>query len=57
MRAAVGLHLDHVDEYLTDALEPDEQAVLLVLLRKVRDHVNPAAAAAIPGPLDESIDA
>jgi DNA-binding MarR family transcriptional regulator len=57
VRAAVGLHLDHVDEYLTDALEPDEQAVLLVLLGKVRDHVNPAAAAAIPGPLDPSIDA
>lgn len=45
---ALGPHLDHVDEHLTSALSADEQAQLTSLLRKVRDHVNPAAAAAIP---------
>jgi DNA-binding MarR family transcriptional regulator len=46
--AALGPHLDHVDEYLTSVLSADEQARLAALLRKVRDHVNPAATAAIP---------
>lgn len=46
--AAVRPHLDHVDEHLTSALTPTEQQQLADLLRKVRDHVNPAAAAAIP---------
>jgi DNA-binding MarR family transcriptional regulator len=46
--AAVGPHLDHVDECLTSALTLDEQAQLRLLLHKVRDHVNPAAVAAIP---------
>lgn len=46
--AALGPHLAHVDEHLTSALSRDEQALLANLLRKVRDHVNPAAAAAIP---------
>jgi MarR family 2-MHQ and catechol resistance regulon transcriptional repressor len=46
--AALGPHLDHVDEHLTSALSADEQAQLASLLRKVRNHVNPAAAAAIP---------
>ena len=46
--AAVGPHLDHVDDHLTAALSADEQVQLAGLLRKVRDHVNPAAAAAIP---------
>lgn len=50
--AAVGPHLVHVEEHLTIALSADEQAQLASLLRKVRDHVNPAAAAAIPvGPV------
>jgi MarR family transcriptional regulator, 2-MHQ and catechol-resistance regulon repressor len=50
--AAVGPHLRHVDEHLTAALSADERAQLASLLRKVRDHVNPAAAAAIPvGPV------
>ena len=50
--AAVGPHLDHIDTYLTSALSADEQSQLAALLRKVRDHVNPAAAAAIPvGPV------
>jgi DNA-binding MarR family transcriptional regulator len=50
--AAVGPHLDQIDTYLTSALSVDEQAQLASLLRKVRDHVNPAAAAAIPvGPV------
>lgn len=45
---AVGPHLDHVEECFTSALTPDEQAQLMELLHKVRDHVNPAAVAAIP---------
>jgi len=50
--AAVGPHLDHVDEHLGTALNAGERAQLADLLRKVRDHVNPAAAAAIPvGPV------
>ena len=50
--AAVGPHLVHVEEQLTSALSADEQAQLASLLRKVRDHVNPAAATAIPvGPV------
>jgi len=48
IRAAVEPHLGHVEEYLTSALDASEQALLTDLLRKVRDHVNPAAAAAIP---------
>jgi DNA-binding MarR family transcriptional regulator len=46
--SAVGPHLDHVDECFTIALTLDEQAQLRLLLHKVRDHVNPAAVAAIP---------
>ncbi len=50
--AAVGPHLQHVEKHLTSALTVDEQNQLTALLRKVRDHVNPAAAAAIPvGPV------
>lgn len=45
---AVAPHLDHVEEVFTSALDPDERVQLLVLLHKVRDHVNPAAAAATP---------
>ncbi|HKY66698.1 MAG TPA: MarR family transcriptional regulator [Acidimicrobiales bacterium] len=45
---AVGPHLDHVEECFTSALTADERTQLLVLLHKVRDHVNPAAVAAIP---------
>ena len=55
IRGAVEPHLGHVEQYLTSALDPDEQALLTDLLRKVRDHVNPAAAAAIPA--DEPVDA
>jgi DNA-binding MarR family transcriptional regulator len=52
IRSAVGPHLDHVEEHLTSVLTAEEQAQLIALLRKVRDHVNPAAAAAIPvGPV------
>jgi DNA-binding MarR family transcriptional regulator len=50
--AAVGPHLVHVDDHLTGNLSQAEQAQLTALLRKVRDHVNPAAVAAIPvGPV------
>lgn len=45
---AVGPHLRDVDEHLTAPLSPDEQAELARLLRKVRDHVNPAAATVTP---------
>ena len=48
IQAAVGPHLDHVEEHLTGALDDAEQAHLAALLRKVRAHVNPAAVAAIP---------
>ena len=48
IQAAVGPHLDHVEEHLTGALKDVEQAQLAALLRKVRAHVNPAAVAAIP---------
>jgi MarR family transcriptional regulator, 2-MHQ and catechol-resistance regulon repressor len=52
IRAAVTPHLEHVEEHLTSALTADEQAQLVDLMRKVRDHVDPAAAAAIPpGPV------
>jgi MarR family 2-MHQ and catechol resistance regulon transcriptional repressor len=50
VRDAVGPHLDHVDEALTSALTPVEREQLSALLRKVRDHVNPGAAAAVPVP-------
>jgi DNA-binding MarR family transcriptional regulator len=40
--AAVGPHLVHLDE-LFDVLSPAEREVFASLLRKVRDHVNPAA--------------
>jgi MarR family transcriptional regulator, 2-MHQ and catechol-resistance regulon repressor len=46
--AAVEPHLEHVEDALTSVLTSAEQAQLTDLLRKVRDHVNPAAAAAIP---------
>jgi MarR family transcriptional regulator, 2-MHQ and catechol-resistance regulon repressor len=45
--AAVEPHLDHVEEHFTGVLDDREQVQLAVLLRKVRDHVHPAAAAAI----------
>jgi MarR family transcriptional regulator, 2-MHQ and catechol-resistance regulon repressor len=48
IRAAVAPHLGHVEQYLTSALDLAEQGLLADLLRKVRDHVNPAAVAAIP---------
>ncbi|HET6664620.1 MAG TPA: MarR family transcriptional regulator [Acidimicrobiales bacterium] len=45
IRAAIGPHLHHVEHYFTSALAADEQRQLAALLRKVRDHVNPGAAA------------
>jgi len=48
IEAAVGPHLQHVERYFTSALAADEQRQLAALLRKVRDHVNPGAAA-VPG--------
>lgn len=45
---AVLPHLDHVEECLTGVLTVDERTQLMGLLHKVRDHVNPAAVAAIP---------
>jgi DNA-binding MarR family transcriptional regulator len=46
--AAVGPHLGHVEDAFTSALSAEERVQLLALLHKVRDHANPAAAAAIP---------
>jgi DNA-binding MarR family transcriptional regulator len=43
--AAIGPHIRHVERYFTSALAADEQRQLARLLRKVRDHVNPGAAA------------
>jgi MarR family transcriptional regulator, 2-MHQ and catechol-resistance regulon repressor len=43
--AAIGPHIRHVERYFTSALTADEQRQLAGLLRKVRDHVNPGAAA------------
>lgn len=48
IQAALGPHLDHVERYVVGALSADEQALLANLLRKLRDHANPAAAGAIP---------
>jgi MarR family 2-MHQ and catechol resistance regulon transcriptional repressor len=45
IEAAVGPHLRHVERHFTSALAADEQGQLAALLRKVRDHVNPGAAA------------
>ncbi len=45
---AVTPHLGHVEEVFTSALAADERVLLLALLHKVRDQVNPAAAAAVP---------
>jgi DNA-binding MarR family transcriptional regulator len=45
IRAAIGPHLQHVERHFTSALAADEQRQLAGLLRKVRDHVNPGAAA------------
>ena len=42
--AAIPKHLEHIDEYFTGILEPEELAQLTAVLRKVRDHVNPSAA-------------
>jgi DNA-binding MarR family transcriptional regulator len=43
--AAVEPHLEHVEQHFTSALSAREQDQLAALLRKVRDHVNPAAGA------------
>jgi DNA-binding MarR family transcriptional regulator len=45
IRAAVDPHLEHVERYFTGVLAADERRQLAALLRKVRDHVNPGAAA------------
>jgi DNA-binding MarR family transcriptional regulator len=44
IEAAVPEHLQHLDEYFTGILDPDELDQLAVTLRKLRDHVNPQAA-------------
>lgn len=43
--AAVPIHLRHLDELLGGALTPADEAVLTDLLRRLRDTVNPGAAA------------
>lgn len=44
--AAVPIHLRHVDEILGDALGGDDEQAFTGILRKLRDALNPAAAAA-----------
>jgi len=44
IRAAVPPHLGHIDDLLAGALTTAERDQLAGLLRKLRDHVNPAAA-------------
>src|SRR5690606_1059231 len=52
LRSAIEPHLDHIERCVTGVLTAEEQAQLTTLLRKVRDHVNPAAVGAIPvGPV------
>ncbi len=51
IRAAVDPHLEHVEQHFTSALSTAERDQLATLLRKVRDHVNPGAAA-VPATAD-----
>ena len=51
IRAAVDPHLEHVEQHFTSALSRAERDQLASLLRKVRDHVNPGAAA-VPATVD-----
>lgn len=44
IRAAVEPHLRHLDEEFVGLLTAGEQQQLAVILRKIRDHVNPGAA-------------
>lgn len=53
IRSAVGPHLRHLDELLLCVLSPRELDELAAILRKVRDHVNPAAAQP-PEPVSET---
>jgi MarR family 2-MHQ and catechol resistance regulon transcriptional repressor len=53
---AVGPHLRHLDEAFVGLLTEDEQTALAVILRKVRDHVNPGAARP-PQPIPDPVDA
>ncbi len=53
VRAAVAPHLHHLDEEFLGLLTDDEQVALAVILRKVRDHVNPGAARP-PEPIAEA---
>lgn len=46
MQAALDLHRCQLRQLLDGALDVDEQATLVDLLRKVRDRVNPGAATA-----------
>jgi MarR family transcriptional regulator, 2-MHQ and catechol-resistance regulon repressor len=45
-------HLRHLDESFVDLLSPDEQQQFAAMLRKIRDHVNPAAGRP-PEPIQE----
>ncbi|MDX6235150.1 MAG: hypothetical protein QOH68_4317 [Nocardioidaceae bacterium] len=46
IEAAVPIHLGHINEVLTSALEPGDLEALSGLMRKLRDTFNPGAAAA-----------
>lgn len=43
-------HLEHLSSLLAGVFEPEEEAQLLSLLRRLRDHVHPGAAAQIADP-------
>jgi DNA-binding MarR family transcriptional regulator len=44
LEAAAGPHLRHLDETLLGVLSDDDKLALELLLRKIRDQVNPGAA-------------
>lgn len=52
IETAVPAHLGHIDEVVGAVLSPAERTQLATILRKLRDAVNPAAAAASTCPTD-----
>ncbi len=44
MREALDLHRNQLAELLDGALDPEEELVLVTMLRKLRDRVNPGAS-------------
>ena len=52
IEAAVPAHLGHIADVVGTVLSPTELAQLAVLMRKLRDALNPTAAAASTCPTD-----